>query len=301
MEWIIHPILPIISPSPGPLICRLLVWSLHCWHVQHSWWLQGTLKEIFLQWWYVCSYSCWIVKGLRCSIILFKFEKSPTISNFRNFESTGGYNQMFPTYFVYFLIWHFNFASLAHLVFPSPSGRLLEHNKYPVSVAIYPLDAWLKEGFLWQGDGKYREVLSTHCCRGNRMVWVAPLGSETCFQSELCTSAFPCSSLHGVLDGGFFWITWGRGKHCWCCWWEKNRYPFPRSDLETEGTHSFLNLCFVIPIFFVVSRWEALEWKPVHYPSSHRHLQRNLGGDPVFSELGWIERIDFHVHPQSPT
>lgn len=44
-----------------------------------------------------------------------------------------------------FLIWHFNFAYFAHLVFPSASGRLLEHNKYPVSVAIYPLDAWLKE------------------------------------------------------------------------------------------------------------------------------------------------------------
>lgn len=158
---------------------------------------------------------------------------------------------MFPTYFVYFLIWHFNFAFLAHLVFPSPSGRLLEHNKYPVSVAIYPLDAWLKEESCDKGMGIGK--CSTHCCRGNRMVWVAPLGSETCFQSELCTSAFPCRALHGVLDGVFFGITWGTGQALLMLLQMEKKHPFPRSDLEIWRHTQFFELMFFYPYIFVMS------------------------------------------------
>ena len=200
----------------GPLICPSLVWSLHCWHVQHSWWLQGTLKEIFLQRWYVCSYSCWIVKGLRCSIILFKCEKSPTTSKYSKLciyrRIRLDVSNLLCLYFWFDTL---TLPISLTLFFPPPSGRLLEHNKYPVSIAIYPLDAWLKEESCDKAMGIGK--CSTHCCRGNRVVWVAPLGSETCFQSELCTSAFPCGAFHGVLDRCFLESLGEGGKHCWCC------------------------------------------------------------------------------------
>ena len=194
-------------------------------------------------WWYVCSYSCWIVKGLRCSVILFKFEKSPTITNVRNFESTGGYDQMFPTYFVHFLIWHFNFASLAHLVFPSPSGRLLEHNKYPVSVAIYPLDAWLKEvppvTMGWEASGSAPPIAAEEIAWFELLHWVAkPASNQSSVPQHFRAVLFMVPWMEIFLESlgeGASIVDVADGKK-------------PVSIISQKW-FSFLNLCFFIPIF----------------------------------------------------
>ena len=194
----------------------------------------------------------WKVWDVQSSCLSLRKVQPP--QNIRNFESTGGYDQMFPTDFVYFLIWHFNFAYLAHLVFPSPSGRLLEHNKYPVSVAIYPLDAWLKEvppvtrG--WESGSALHPFAAEEIAWFELLHWVAkPASNQSSVPQHFRAVLFMVPWMEF-----FFGITRGTGQALlMLLMGGKNRYPFPRSDLEIwRHTQSFLNLCFY-PYIFAVS------------------------------------------------
>ena len=194
------------------------------------------------------------MKGLGCSIILFKFGQS----NHLKFLKLWIYWRIrLDVSNLLCLFFDFDTLTLPisfTYICPPSSGRLLEHNRYPVSVAIYPLDAWLKEHLLWQPVMGGWEMLHRNC-RGNRMVWVAPLGGETCFQSELCASAFPCSALHGALDH------WGRGSRIGHVAADgKKSIRFPEVIWKLKAHTVFWTYVF-IPIFLWCHAKRPLEWK----------------------------------------